>query len=126
MSDIIRILYVDDEPDIREIVEIALGLDPRMEIRTAASGAQALDLLDGGHWLPHIALVDMMMPGMTGIELMTALKDRTDMSAVPVVIITASARSTELDRYVSAGASGVISKPFDPMMLAAKVKTFLR
>jgi CheY-like chemotaxis protein len=124
MTNIIKILYVDDEPDIREIVGIALGLDPDLEVRTASSGPEALALLDKGEWAPDLALVDMMMPGMTGTELMAAMRERPAIAATPVVFITASARSTDLDRYVGAGAKGVISKPFDPMTLAKTVRDY--
>lgn len=60
----IRILHVDDEPDIREVVEISLGIDPDFVIRSCGSGAEALVLAT--EWLPDVILMDVMMPAMDG------------------------------------------------------------
>ena len=122
MSASLSILYVDDEPDIRTIVEISLGLDPDIDLKIASSGAEALDFLAHQGWRPDLALVDMMMPGMSGIELLGAMRDRADLVDIPIVFVTASARTSDLADYVSAGAMSVISKPFDPMTLAETVR----
>lgn len=118
------ILYVDDEADIRTIVELALGMDPAMRVIVAASADEALERIGTDGWMPDMALVDMMMPGMTGMELLAALQARPDTARLPVVFITASARSTELKRYTDAGAIGVISKPFDAATLARLVRRY--
>jgi CheY-like chemotaxis protein len=93
-----------------------------MEVKTAECGEDALDLVGADRWMPHIALIDMMMPGMSGIDLLKALRAREDTAAVPILFVTASARSTEVKRYTDAGAIGVISKPFDPVTLASLVR----
>jgi CheY-like chemotaxis protein len=120
----LKILYVDDEPDIRTIVEMALGLDHAMDVKLAESGAQALDILGKDDWIPDLALVDMMMPGMSGLEVLQAMRRRSDVATVPLVFVTASARQDDMNRYVDAGAIGVISKPFDPMGLARTVRNY--
>ncbi len=122
MGDALKIIYVDDEPDIRTIVEISLQLDPGMEVKLVDSGAEALALIGRDGWLPDIALIDVMMPGMTGMELLELLRQRPDTASIPAVFVTASARSTEVRRYTDAGALGVISKPFDPLTLASLVR----
>lgn len=122
MRDSLKVLYVDDEADIRTIVELALGLDPGMEVRIAGSGAEALGMIGEGMWLPDLALIDMMMPGMTGIDVLGALRARRDTADIPVIFVTASARSMEVEHYTDAGAIGVISKPFDPITLATLVR----
>lgn len=122
MTEPLKVLYVDDEADIRTIVDLALRLDPAMEVVIAESGAAALDKIGKDKWLPDMALVDMMMPGMSGMELLDHMRARDDTADIPVVFVTASARSMEIQRYIDAGAIGVISKPFDPVALARLVR----
>lgn len=122
MGEPLNILYVDDEEDIRTIAEIALQLDPGIAVRVADSGAQAMAMIGEGGWIPDLALIDVMMPGMTGMQLLELLRQRPDAAGVPALFVTASARSTEVDRYTGAGAIGVISKPFDPLTLAGLVR----
>lgn len=118
----LKILYVDDEPDIRTIVQLALRMDPAMSVIVAGSGDEALELLGKDGWLPDIALIDRMMPGMNGTELLAVMKARPDTTAIPIVFVTASARQAELDRYIGAGAIAVVSKPFDAVTLARQVR----
>ena len=124
-ADRVRVLYVDDEADIRTIVQIALRLDPGMEVKLAASGVEALALIGQDGWMPDIALVDVMMPGLTGMELVERVRDDPVMAGMPILFVTASARSSDIARYVGAGAMGVISKPFDPLTLASHVRAYL-
>ncbi|MET0138093.1 MAG: response regulator [Sphingobium sp.] len=123
MPDRMDILYVDDEVDIRTIVEISLKLDPNMHVKVADSGMEALEMLGRDGWIPDIALIDVMMPGMTGMALLDRMRERPDTARIPALFVTASARSTEVQRYIDAGAIGVISKPFDPLGLAALVRS---
>lgn len=118
----LRILYVDDENDIRTIVEMALRLDPSIELRSLSSGAEALALLDAGGFEPDMALIDMMMPGMSGIELLGKLRSRPTMTKLPIYFITASARASDMAGYSDKGANGIITKPFDPTILAFSLR----
>ncbi|WP_020178432.1 response regulator [Methylopila sp. M107] len=115
-----RVLYVDDEPDIRDIAEIALSLDARMTVETAASGEEAI--VKAVAFRPDIILLDVMMPVMDGPAALAKLKERGDTKSISVVFITARTQSAELERYRALGAAAVISKPFDPMQLAAQVR----
>ncbi|RVT43829.1 response regulator [Sphingobium algorifonticola] len=126
MNERLRILYVDDEDDIRTIVEMALGLDPDIELQSLSSGAAALALLETGGFVPDIAMIDMMMPGMSGIELLEKLRNRPSPVALPIYFITASARSSDIARYADLGANGIITKPFDPMTLARRIRSLWR
>jgi two-component system, OmpR family, response regulator len=117
MTDRLRVIYVDDEPDIRTIVEMALSLDPDLEVRIAESGRQALEIFAAG-FAPDIALLDMMMPEMSGRDLLARMRAMPRFAALPILYVTASARQDDIDRYVSEGADGVITKPFDPLTLA--------
>lgn len=118
-----RILYVDDEADIREVAAMSLELDPDFEVRTAGSGAEALQI--ASEWRPALILLDVMMPGMDGPTTFSHLQDGAETSATPVVFITARTQAQEVAGFKALGAKGVIAKPFDPMNLAATVRGYL-
>jgi two-component system OmpR family response regulator len=116
-----RVLYVDDEPDIREIAEMSLSLDPDFDVRTAGSGAEALDL--AAQWQPDIILLDVMMPVIDGPAVLVRLRNMA--IGTPVVFVTARAQRSEIQSFATLDAKGVIAKPFDPVSLAAQVRAFL-
>ena len=118
----LKILYVDDEPDIREVATLSLEMDPDLEVRATGSAEEALALLDAGDWTPDLLLLDVMMPGTDGPTLLAAIRERPAFDAAPAVFITARAQRQESERLIGLGAIAVIAKPFDPMTLAAEVK----
>ena len=118
-----RVLYVDDEADIREVAAMSLGLDPALDVRTCASGQEAI--AEASAWMPELILLDVMMPGMDGPETLAQLKAAERTSAIPVVFITARTQAYEIQRFMSLGAMGVIAKPFDPMELAGQARRYL-
>jgi two-component system, OmpR family, response regulator len=122
MADI-RILVVDDEPDIREIVDVSLGLDREFKTRACASGADAL--VTAAEWSPSLILLDVMMPFMDGPATLANLRKNPRTAHIPVVFLTARTQADEIEQYTSLGAQGVLSKPFDPMTLAASVRSYL-
>jgi two-component system OmpR family response regulator len=113
------VLYVDDEPDIREIVEIALGLNGTMTVHTAESGEQALTLARA--LLPDLVLLDVMMPGLDGPTTMSRIRKDPIIAPIPVIFMTAKAMPKEVALLHEMGAAGVIAKPFDPMQLSMQV-----
>jgi len=119
----LRVLHVDDEPDIREVVEMSLGLDPDLVVRSCSSGAEALGVVED--WAPAVILLDMMMPVMDGAATLGHLRSNPRTANIPVVFMTARAQSRELDQFRSLGAVGVIPKPFDPMALAASLRAHI-
>jgi len=119
-----RILHVDDEPDIRDIVDMSLGLDPDFEVRECASGSEAIAA--AAEWSPQLILLDVMMPKMDGPATLAELRKNPRTAGIPVVFMTARAQTRELERFMSLGAQGVILKPFDPMKLAAEVQGHLQ
>ncbi len=119
----IRILYVDDEADIREVAQMALELDPEFEVRTCSSGQAAI--AEAADWRPDLILLDVMMPGMDGPTAFTRLTEQPATAAIPVVFITARTQEAEVRGFHALGARGVLAKPFDPMTLAARVRGFL-
>jgi CheY-like chemotaxis protein len=122
MTDI-RILLVDDEPDIREVVDVSLGLDREFKMRACASGADALVMAT--EWSPTLILLDVMMPLMDGPATLANLRKNPRTADIPVVFLTARTQADEIEQYISLGAQGVLSKPFDPMTLAASVRSYL-
>jgi CheY-like chemotaxis protein len=119
----IRILLVDDEPDIREVVDVSLGLDPEFRTRACASGADAL--VTAAEWSPTLILLDVMMPVMDGPTTLENLRKNPRTAHIPILFLTARAQSGEIERFIALGAQGVLSKPFDPMTLAALVRRHL-
>ena len=118
----LRVLHVDDEPDIREIVELSLGLDPDLSVRSCASGSEALAATSD--WPPDLILLDVMMPGMDGPATLARLRGASRTADIPVVFMTARAQARELEHFRSLGAIGVIAKPFDPLTLAGMVRQY--
>jgi CheY-like chemotaxis protein len=120
----LRVLHVDDEPDIREVVEMSLSLDPELAIKSCASGADALST--SNDWPPDLILLDVMMPIMDGPTTLQHLREQSVTTNTPVVFMTARAQAREIESFVSLGAAGVIPKPFDPMTLAQSVRGFVK
>jgi two-component system, OmpR family, response regulator len=121
----LKILCVDDDPDIRTIAVMALGLDPGMTIRAAGSGGEAVALLRSDAWRPDGILLDVMMPVMDGPATLAAIRALGGYADLPVIFMTARARRADLDGYTALGANGVIVKPFDPMHLAEDVRALV-
>jgi CheY-like chemotaxis protein len=121
MSD--RILYIDDEADIREVAEMALELDPGFEVRTCASGREGLAA--AREWQPGLILLDVMMPELDGPGVLERLRQDPATAAIPVVFITARTQAHEVERLRALGARGVLAKPFDAMTLAGQVRELL-
>lgn len=118
-----RILYIDDEDDIREVAELALELDPSFVVRTCGSGREGL--MAAREWQPDLILLDVMMPELDGPGVLELLRQDAATAAIPVVFITARTQAHEVARLHELGARGVLAKPFDAMTLAQQVRGFL-
>lgn len=121
MKELNRILYVEDEPDIRVIAEIALEVVGNFTLTSCASGKEALQCAERAR--PDLLLLDMMMPEMDGLSTLEALRALPATAATPVIFMTAKVQAAEIERYKSMGALDVIAKPFDPMTLADQVRS---
>jgi two-component system, OmpR family, response regulator len=118
-----RILYVEDDPDIRTVATIALELDGGFDVRACSSGLEAVETLAGRPpFAPDLILLDVMMPGMDGPATLRELRRQPGGDEAPVVFMTAKVQPEELVRYRELGAIDVIAKPFDPMALSASVR----
>lgn len=116
-----RILYVEDESDIRVIAEIALEVVGGFTVTSCASGQDALVAAERAR--PDLLLLDMMMPGMDGLSTLEALRALPGTANTPVIFMTAKVQGPEVAHYLSVGALDVISKPFDPMALAQQIRS---
>ena len=119
-ADIATILVCDDDPSLRELVRAVLG--PRYRFVEAADGDEALALAHEDR--PDLIVLDVMLPGRSGIEVLEELRNDVDLTTIPVVVITAWSHA-ELDAQV-AGADRFVSKPFDPDELSSAVEELLR
>jgi two-component system, OmpR family, response regulator len=115
------LLYVDDDADIREIVEMSLSLDGDLRVATSSSGEQALAAMR--HAPPDLVVLDVMMPGMDGPTVLAHMRSDPALMGIPVIFMTAKANSQEVARFRGLSAIGVIAKPFDPMTLGNQVRT---
>ena len=115
-----RIAYVEDEPDIRTVAEMALTQIGGFELDTSTDGVQALDRIPA--FAPDLILMDVMMPGLNGPDVFRRLLATPDCADVPVVFMTAKAQTHEVAGYYELGAAGVIPKPFDPITLSDQVR----
>ena len=116
-----RILLVDDEPDIQEVVRLALEALGGFTVEVAGSGNEALKKAE--QWAPQLILLDVMMPGLDGPSTLGRLRANDATSGIPIVFMTAKVQPQEIARFKSLGAIDVITKPIDPMTLSEKIRT---
>lgn len=109
------VLVVEDDPDIRELAVMALEHGGGFDVHGCADGASAVRLARSLR--PEIILLDWMLPGMDGGQILEALRADAATAAIPVVFLTAKLPTNEVEHFASLGAAGVIAKPFDPMTL---------
>ena len=122
MNDLSLILYVEDDPDITMVAQMALEIVGGLVLRSCSSGREAL--LAAATCQPDLILLDVMMPGMDGPDTLAALRGLPNTARTPVIFMTAKVQAAELAHYKALGALGVIAKPFDPMLLAQQVRQF--
>lgn len=124
-----RILIVDDSPDIRLLLSRTLQVAGYPEVRAVGSGEEALALLGVGAPEPRpvdLILLDLVMPGIDGISVCTRIKSDERLRDIPVLMVTAQPESQQLEAAFEAGASDYIAKPFDRRILLARVRHALR
>ncbi|KTD46949.1 two-component response regulator [Legionella rubrilucens] len=115
------ILYAEDESDIREIAQIALEDLGGFEVIYCTNGFDVLKAAKETE--PDLLLLDVMMPGMDGPTALSELRKMPGYVQIPAIFMTAKIQSEEIQHYMAMGALEVISKPFDPMTLADKIKS---
>jgi CheY-like chemotaxis protein len=119
-TDILRkILYVEDDADIRKIVSMSLELVGEYSVAACESCADALQVVD--EFAPDLLLLDVMMPEVDGPSTLRQLRKRESAADTPAVFITAKVQAGDMARYRQLGVLDVIVKPFDPMALSDRV-----
>ncbi|MEI4469962.1 response regulator [Frigidibacter sp. MR17.24] len=120
MTELRKIMHVEDDPDIQEIAAIALEMIGGLEIVQFSSGAVAIERAAAE--APDLLLLDVMMPGLSGEQTLLGLRALPGFATVPAIFMTAKAQETDVESLIALGALGVITKPFDPMTLADEVR----
>ena len=118
-----KVLVVDDyEPNLRGLGQLLRGA--RYDVLTATNGADALDLV--ARERPDLVLLDVVMPGLSGLDVCKALKQQSDTCLTPVVLVSAAGERETVIAGLDAGADDFLNKPIDPEELYTRVRSLLR
>jgi CheY-like chemotaxis protein len=115
-----RISYVEDDEDIQRIVRMSLERIGKMTVEVVSDPMVAISAITA--FKPDLVMLDWMMPGMDGPTLFRKMKQLPEVSALPVVFITAKAAQRDMDELMALGAAGTISKPFSPKDLPDQLR----
>jgi two-component system, OmpR family, alkaline phosphatase synthesis response regulator PhoP len=118
-----RILLVDDEPDILEILSYNLNQEG-YQVRTSANGKEGIEV--ARKFKPHLILLDVMMPGMDGIETCEHIRAIDELKSTVVAFLTARAEDYSQVAGFEAGADDYIAKPFKQKVLSSRIKALLK
>lgn len=122
------VLVVDDDPDIRQLITWKLELAGYATMAVADGEAALLATMSGGvagRPLPDLILLDWMMPRITGIEVCQTLRDNPLTSCIPIILLTAKAQESEIERGYAAGVADYIVKPFSPEAMLDRVRAVM-
>lgn len=117
-----RILVADDDVDIRELVEFKLSTLGH-DVVAVADGAAAIDACQTER--PDLAVLDVMMPGVSGLDAIRAIRADPALADLPVILLTARAQESDVETGFDSGADDYITKPFSPRELASRVQALL-
>ena len=117
------ILAVDDERDILELLEFNLSKDG-YKVVTAESGESGLEIIRKS--MPDLILLDLMLPGMNGLEICRVIKENAQTKHIPIVMLTAKGEEADIVAGLEIGAEDYITKPFSPRVLLARIRAVLR
>ncbi len=118
-----RILVVDDEEDILELIRFNLVKDG-YQVLAVPTGEEALDQAKRG--APDLILLDLMLPGLDGLDVCRRLKGSSDTSGIPIIMLTAKTEDADIVTGLELGADDYITKPFSPRVLLARLRAVLR
>lgn len=118
-----RILIIDDEPGIRQIVKISLQAIAGWEALLASSGQEGLAIAQSE--IPDAIILDVMMPGMDGIETLQRIQAIGSIASIPVILLTAKAKTSEQVQFSKLEIAGVITKPFKAPDLVQQMRSLL-
>lgn len=115
-----KITYVEDDPDIRSVAELTLTQIGEFEVDVCACAEDALE--KAPEFDPDLIILDVMMPGMSGLDAYRELRKIPGLESTPVIFMTAKVRNDEIADLEALGAAGVIPKPFDAMQLPGSIR----
>lgn len=118
-----RVLVVDDEQDILELIRYNLERD-QFAVHTVTSGEAALEQLESQ--APDAVVLDLMLPGIGGIEVCRRIKSAPATAALPVLMLTAKGEDVDIVNGLETGADDYVTKPFSPRILVARIRALLR
>jgi two-component system phosphate regulon response regulator PhoB len=118
-----KILVIEDEPEIREIIEYNLKREG-YQLLEAESGEQGLRMAASQN--PDLIILDIMLPGIDGLEICRQLKRDSHLHSIPLIMVTARTEETDVVTGLELGADDYITKPFSPRVLVARVRARLR
>jgi DNA-binding response OmpR family regulator len=110
------VLVVDDDVEVRDLVQYTLE---DYDVRTAASGRDAISAV--ADRMPDVVILDIMMPGMSGLDVLEQWRADPQTAGLPVILLTAKAQESDVDRGFEMGADDYVVKPFSPLELARRV-----
>lgn len=114
-----RVLYVEDDEDIAFLIEMSLRNVGGFDVLHCGSGAAALAALPG--FAPQLVLLDVMMPGMDGLETFQRIRETPEGRDIPIVFMTAKVQNHQQQHYLDMGAIGVLPKPVDTDAIADRL-----
>ncbi len=120
VTELKRIMHVEDDPSIQAVAKVALEVVGGFTVETCSGGEEALKNFHA--FAPQLILLDVMMPGMDGPSTLKKMQSDFDLSAIPVVFMTAKVQANEIESYKALGAADVVVKPFDPMTLSDQIR----
>jgi two-component system response regulator MtrA len=117
-----RILVADDDVDVRTLVVLKLQSSGH-EVTGVENGTQAVAACR--ELRPDLVVLDLMMPGMSGLEACAAIREDPTVAETPVILLTARAQATDVDAGLAVGVDEYVTKPFSPRELASRVEALL-
>jgi DNA-binding response OmpR family regulator len=118
-----KILVIDDEDGIREIIQICLEAAAGWDVFTAACGSEGLEMAQDEQ--PDAILLDVMMPDMDGPTTFRQLQANASTKHIPTILLTAKAKISEQQQFINLGVTGVITKPFKAQELVDQMREIL-
>jgi two-component system OmpR family response regulator len=117
-----RILVVDDEPHIRRVLDAMLS-NEGFDVVLASDGSEGLQAISSGN--VDLVILDLLMPGATGLEVLAKIRTDPDNADTPVIILTAKGQDADREAAFAGGADDFLTKPFSPRKLVARIREIL-
>ena len=124
MEELVKILVVEDDATIRTLLEMALLGAGFKDVKSSARGDEGLDAIK--RTKPDLVLLDLMLPGLDGFAIAKRIREMPELAATKIIMLTARTQNEDIVRGLSCGADDYVTKPFDRLVLLARVRAVLR